>query len=91
MALKSAQIWSKNGHETGTSLLCNNFILWHSVVDRIDHCEGFLKRNNMSSDSELSAFSESSNDDENTDVSEEEKEGIEVVYSEHTPRRVAIS
>ena len=39
----------------------------------------------MSSDSELSAFSESSNDDENIDVSEEEDEDIEVVYSQYTP------
>ena len=35
----------------------------------------------MSSDSELRAFSESSNDDGDIDVSEEEDEGIEVVCS----------
>ena len=35
----------------------------------------------MLSDSELSAFSESSNDDKDIDVLEEEDEDIEVVYS----------
>ena len=35
----------------------------------------------MSSDSELSAFSKSSNDDED----------IDVVYSQYTPYRIAIS
>ena len=35
----------------------------------------------MSSDSELSAFFESSNDDED----------IDVVYNQHTPYRIAIS
>ena len=35
----------------------------------------------MSSDSELRAFSESSNDNEDIDVSEEEVEDIEVVCS----------
>ena len=34
LSLKSAQFSSKNGQETGTSLL-RNFILWRSVVDRI--------------------------------------------------------
>ena len=33
----------------------------------------------------MNAFSESSNDDENIDVSEEEDEDIEVVYSQYTP------
>ena len=39
----------------------------------------------MSSDSETSAFSESSNNEEDIDVSEEEGEDIEVVYSQYTP------
>ena len=39
----------------------------------------------MSSDSELSAFSESSNNEEDIDVSEEEDEDIKVVYSQYTP------
>ena len=39
----------------------------------------------MSSDSETSAFSESSNNEEDLDVSEEEGEDIEVVYSQYTP------
>ena len=39
----------------------------------------------MSSDSEMSAFSESSNNEEDIDVSEEEGEDIEVVYSQYTP------
>ena len=39
----------------------------------------------MSSDSETSAFSESSNNEEDVDVSEEEGEDIEVVYSQYTP------
>ena len=39
----------------------------------------------MSSDSETSAFSESSSNEEDIDVSEEEGEDIEVVYSQYTP------
>ena len=39
----------------------------------------------MSSDSETSAFSESSNNEEVIDASEEEGEDIEVVYSQYTP------
>ena len=39
----------------------------------------------MSSDSETSAFSESSNNEEDIDVSEEKGEDIEVVYSQYTP------
>ena len=45
----------------------------------------------MSRDSELSAFSESSNDDEDIDVSEEEDGNIEVVYSQYTPYRPVIA
>ena len=45
----------------------------------------------MSSDSELSAFSESSNDNEDIDVSEEEDEDMEVVCNQYTPCRIAIS
>ena len=45
----------------------------------------------MSSDSELSAFSESSNDNNDIDVSEEEDGNIEVAYSQYTPYRPAIS
>jgi len=39
----------------------------------------------MSSDSELGAFSESSNNEEDTDVFEKEDEDIKVVYSQYTP------
>ena len=39
----------------------------------------------MSSNSELSAFSESSNNDEDIDASEEEDEDIEVVYCQYPP------
>jgi len=39
----------------------------------------------MSSDSELGAFSESSNNEEDTDVLEKEDEDIKVVYSQYTP------
>ena len=58
LELKTAQVLSKNGQETGTSLLCN-FISRRSFVDRTNHKEGFLSQNNRSSDSELSDFSES--------------------------------
>ena len=57
------------------------FISWRSFVDRINHKEGFLRQNNTSSDSELSDFSESSNDDDN----------IGVVYSQYTLYHIAIS
>ena len=38
----------------------------------------------MSSDSELSCFSESSNRNKDIDASEEDDEDIEVVYSQYT-------
>ena len=34
----------------------------------MNHKEGFLRQNNMSNDSELSSFSETSNDDKDIDV-----------------------
>ena len=45
----------------------------------------------MSSDSELSVCSESSNDNEDIDVSEEEDEDMEVVCNQYTPCRITIS
>ena len=50
-------------------------------MDRINHKEGFLRQHNISCDSELSDFSELSNDDEH----------IDVVYSQYMPYRIAIS
>ena len=71
LALKTAQLLSRNGQGTGTRFYC--------AISSRD--EGFLRQNNMSSDSELSDFSESSNDDEN----------IDVLYSQYTLYRIAIS
>ena len=45
----------------------------------------------MSSDSELSAFTESSYDNEDIDVSSEEDEDIKVAYSQYSPYRIATS
>ena len=50
-------------------------------MDRINHKEGFLRQNNMSNDSELSSFSESSNDDKD----------IDVMDNQYTQYRIAIS
>ena len=79
LALKTAQFLSRNGQETGMNLYCaissRDVVLWIEFYH-----EGFLMQNNMSSDSELSDFSESSNDNED----------IDVVYSQYTPYRIAI-
>ena len=79
LALKIAQFLSRNGQETGMSLYCTisfrDVVLWTEFYH-----EGFLMQNNMSSDSKLSDFSESSNDNED----------IDVVYSQYTPYRIAI-
>ena len=45
----------------------------------------------MSSDSELSAFTESSNDNEDIDVSSKKDENIKVAYGQYTPYRIALS
>ena len=78
LALKTAQFLSRNDQGTGMSLYCaissRDVVLWTEFYH-----EGFLMQN-MSSDSELSDFSESSNDNED----------IDVVYSQYTPYRIAI-
>ena len=57
LALKTTQFLSRNGQDTGTRFYCA--ISSRDVVDRINHKEGFLRQNNMSSDSELTDFSKS--------------------------------
>ena len=73
LALKTAQFLSRNGQETGTSLYCaissRDVVLWTVL------------RENMSNDSELGDFPESSNDNED----------IDVVQSQYTPYCVTIS
>ena len=80
LALKTAQFLSKNGLETGPNLFCN-IILWRSVVDMVDRIDQGFLRQNMSNESEFSAFSESSNDYKDTDV----------VYSQYKPYRIVMS
>ena len=78
LALKTAQFLI--GQETGMSLYFaisyRDALLWTEY----NH-EGFWRQNNMSSDSALGDFPESSNDNKD----------IDVVYSQYTPYRIAIS
>ena len=78
LALKTAQFL--NGLETGMSLYFaisyRDALLWTEY-----NYEGFWRQINMSSNSALGDFSESSNDNKD----------IDVVYSQCTPYGIAIS
>ena len=81
LALKTTHFLSRNGQDTGTSFIVqfHPVTVWRCVLDRINHYERFLRQNNMSNDSELSAFFKSSTDDKD----------IDVVYSQYTPSTVS--
>ena len=76
LVLKTAQFLSRNGQETGTILYCVisscDIVLWTELI---------IRENNMSSDSVLSDFSESSKDNKD----------IVVMYSQYTPYHIAVS